>query len=68
MRIDMGKIKLKVKYVKKKNFTFMLSYSSPYPCTLPHIPVLFPISLYLSHISGPFAPYLWTSHPISLDP
>jgi len=25
MRIDMGKIKLKVKYVKKKNFTFMLS-------------------------------------------
>ena len=25
MKIDMGKIKLKVKYVKKKNFTFMLS-------------------------------------------
>src|SRR5262249_116429 len=56
MRIDTGKIILKVKYGKQKNFTFILKYSSPYPCTFfpislylfPHIPVLFPISLYLT--------------------
>jgi hypothetical protein len=45
------KIKLKVKYVKQKNFTFILRPSAPYPCTLPHIPVPCPISLYLFPIS-----------------
>src|SRR5262245_57309594 len=51
MRIDTGKIKLKVKCVKQNNFTFILRYSSPYPCTF------FPISLYLSHIPRLLTPY-----------
>src|SRR2546425_5247961 len=34
-------------------------YSSPYPCTLPHIPVLFPISLYSSPYPCKQIPQSW---------
>src|SRR6266496_5615105 len=69
MRIDTVKVKLKVKYVKQKNFTFVLTPSAPYLCPF------FPISLYPSPYLCPFfpislspSPYLCPFFPISLYP
>src|SRR5215475_7772112 len=77
VRIDAGKIKLKVKYVKQKNFTFTLKHPFPYPCTFFPFPIslysspctFFPISLYLvKHIKHKKAVISVTYRPSTFFP
>src|SRR5215471_10053917 len=58
MMINIGKVKPKVKYVKQKNFTFILMHLTPYPCTFPHIPrLLTPYPCTFPHIPRLLTPY-----------